>query len=418
MTMQLYITYAGVTLDFNADGYTLLDGFYPDLKGKDRFELAVAGSSPSDLDGKVRAINLAFKHAREHKRDSNGAYLYFSPDETGTAWRSRLSDGQAQLDPKLSLRRRASKAKVLVTLERKPAWDGPVTAVSISNQHGSGISGVTVYNVQDAGHDSFVDVAAGLVLGDLAGPARLELTNLYASATRNLSSVWIGQNFTHPADFDHALEGVVTSIDLDNNETTLKTWSLSSAQLAAATGRYFKLMARFTTSPPNAWLRLKILWKTAPVWETGYARVDPSYAWAIRDLCTFQLPPWLPGQTGLDEISLVLLGKTTAAPVPVSMDWAQLVPLDGWYHVMPAGYGTPQAYRLVIDAADDLLYVDDGAGAHKAGIYLPGSGRPIHLEPGAAQRIYFLQHTDYSNEAYDAQSLSVKLFYRPRRVSI
>ena len=51
MTMQLYITYAGITLDFQTDGYEVVGGFYPETADDDmesitdQFNVVIRGSS-------------------------------------------------------------------------------------------------------------------------------------------------------------------------------------------------------------------------------------------------------------------------------------------------------------------------------------------------------------------------------------
>jgi len=90
MSMQLYITYSSITLDFMAGGYKLLDGFFPETPDddaetvSDQFTVLIQGSSATDLRDKIGAISLMLEHARRHKDDAAAAWLFFSVDNTDT----------------------------------------------------------------------------------------------------------------------------------------------------------------------------------------------------------------------------------------------------------------------------------------------------------------------------------------------
>jgi hypothetical protein len=81
MSMQLFIVYDSTTLDFQANGYKLLDGFYPEtpVDGAEsvtyQFNILIIGSSPADLRTKLNGIRLALEHAKLHKDDARMAYL-------------------------------------------------------------------------------------------------------------------------------------------------------------------------------------------------------------------------------------------------------------------------------------------------------------------------------------------------------
>ena len=101
----------------------------------------------------------------------------------------------------------------------------------------------------------------------------------------------------------------------------------------------------------------------------------------------------------------------------VNLDFLQITPLDGWRMLECAGYGVVENSRMIDDAMNETKYIDDGSGDNKAGI-LVGYGNPIHLYPGKDQRLYFLMHSHTANIAEILRTISVKLFYRPRRKTL
>jgi len=98
----------------------------------------------------------------------------------------------------------------------------------------------------------------------------------------------------------------------------------------------------------------------------------------------------------------------------------QLIPVDGFRYIQginTAGATTNE--RIVDDAILRYTYQDDGAGADKRGFYAT-YGNPIHLYPAKNQRLYFLMHGNGASTemATVNRKLSVKLYYRPRRLSL
>jgi len=333
---------------------------------------------------------------------------------------------------------RQNKAVLTIVIEHKPYWDSSVEIqVPLSNRNGEDdLSGLTVYNHTDgdAGHDNFVKIKAADVQGDLPGLTRLELVNNYSNINSRLSSVWVGQNWTDPDNFSHIIEGESSStgtegsaVDCSNGkyryyacpsgyETDMFTWDLSAAYLDACQGSFFKILARFNGYIPlTIKYRIKLKFLLTTVWQSSQVTLDTNVAMLIRDLFTFRLPPWLLGQQNLMELQMVLTGQqNTGSPQTVGIDFLQITPLDGWRMMKTTGYGVIQNDRLVDDGVNEVCYVDDGAGAYK-GAYLVVYGKPIELYPNKNQRLYFLQHSCYANAAEVNRTLSVKLFYRPRR---
>src|SRR4030043_651883 len=219
MSMQLYLIYGSTTLDFQADGYKLVDGFYPETPDdgqesvSDRFDILIKGSSPSDLHSKITAIRIAFEHARRHKDDAQAARIYYEVDGSADAWMTKLLNGIVLYNKDLGRNWRHNSVIATIIVERKPYWDAKdEVQVPLTNGNGTNnTSGLTVFNHDDGGGaspnhpDNWVEIAATDVLGDLPGPTRLEVINTYA--TGRLFTLWIGKNWTDPAHFSHIIGG-------------------------------------------------------------------------------------------------------------------------------------------------------------------------------------------------------------------
>ena len=448
MSMQLYIIYNSIILDFQANGYKLMDGFYPETPDDgmesitDRFDIEIKATSPSELHNKINAIRLAFEHAKRHKDDAQAAWIYYEIDGSNDAWMTKLLGGEVSYNSNLGRNWKHKAVVAIVIIERKPYWDAKnEIQVPLTNGNGTdNITGLTIYNHDDAGvspaHDNWVSIAAADVLGDLQGPTRLEVVNTYAP--RELYNLWIGHNFTDPDNFSHILEGEssTTGTEKDDDDSSnahymqvalasgaeddLFTWTLTDTFLDACQGQYYKFLARFPgVAPTSVKFRIKLLYNSYTIWQTGQVIMDTSRAIQIRDLFTIRLPPWLLGSNNLKELTMVMTGQQiTGAPVNVDLDFLQITPLDGWRQLECAGYGVFQNERMIDDGVNEVAYIDNGAGDNKAGI-LVGYGNPIALYPGKKQRLYFLMHhADLTEPAEIARTASIKLFYHPRRKTL
>jgi len=404
------------------------------------------GSVANNLD-EVRSLSLLLDQAREAQRNRtlDKVYLEWKQSAGGTAYRSELKEARSEWNQDtLTLANWTGDTQFnTISWERANWWEGPEAQIPLSNTNGTNnTSGLNVFNTNDGvgtspnKRNNYVDVAGTAIVGDLHGATRLEMINTYA--TSRLGLLWIGQNYTNPSTFTHHYEaeaathggtaiaqsqysgGTVVNLPVPTGtETELLKWAISSPQITYGAGRYFKAMLRFPTGPDDSiYWRIRIKWNLTTLWESGQAIADPDYAIAWRDFATFRLPPWLPGLSELDELELVLTGyQTTGAQIDQGIDCLDLIPVDGWRNLRFIGYGTAQNWRVIDDGIDERLYHDNGYGSQKVGLYV-GYGNPIMLKPGTNQRLYFLQHAYQANLAEIDRTLSVKLFYRPRRLTL
>ena len=206
---------------------------------------------------------------------------------------------------------------------------------------------------------------------------------------------------------------------ITDNEQDIYKWTLSAAYLNACQGGWFKVLARWYGAPrTDVKYRMKLEFAVTHIWQTGQITLDTSRALQIRDMFTFRLPPWLIGQSNLASLDLIMTGyQNTGSSINLNLDFLQITPLDGWRLLECSGYGVLQNSRMIDDGVNGICYIDSGVGSDKAG-YLVPYGNSLELYPNKKQKLYFLMHSVYGNQAEIDRTISVKLFYRPRRRTI
>lgn len=452
MAHVLNIVYGSTTINL-ASGACALLAYVPraptsleeDATVAEPCKIEISGASVAALQTALQGIELAFRQAERYQDSLLGdrVYIEFTPDGYSDTYRSELLTGKLDFDSN-TLDDRWVERKIDVTLNwvRRFYWEGPETAVTLSNGGGSGAS-VTVYNHDDghAGNDNYVEIDAGVITGDLPTPPRLKITaSVLNTGTDYVKDLYIGHNALHnPATFAHILEGengisTVGSNTADatcsngsrkslswaaTTETELLKWTLTQALLNSALGGYFRVLARFSTAPAytNLWLRLQLTTGLAEnmLWK-GPLLLCPQQG--LVDLGVIRLPPILPNQTDINEIVLALSGKrNTAGTHTLELDFVQLTPLDSWrtYRGKFSWWGN--GGYLTDDGPQGLVYWDISTpGAGKMTTHTP-EGAPIQLLPGLRQRLYFL-HSIQTLAAPIERMLDVSLWYRPRRVTL
>ena len=180
--------------------------------------------------------------------------------------------------------------------------------------------------------------------------------------------------------------------------------------------RFFYDGANFN-DPAKTWWRVKLDANSLPLYISGRTKPDVNYGLIIRDLVTFNLPPWLRGETNQMALDFVIqCQQESGSGYVLNCDTMYLIPADGWRYIQTNHY-VDTGERLVDDGINDTVYVDDGAGDDKHSACV-GYGNAIMLEPGKLQRLYFLMHSTSAFTAEVDRYLTVKLFYRPRRYTI
>jgi hypothetical protein len=403
--------------------------------------LAVVASAFSTVQTALRGLEILLQQAQHRQSTGKGdaVYVEYRAADSGDVYRSELLYGRLETEAEMTSAAwiAASAVRCVVMWQRRYYWEGPRTELALQNTSvgSKATGGVTIYNHSDstAGHDNWVDVAAGDVGGVLPSPAEMSLYNSYNSATRTSRAYMANNVFSSPATFEHILEGeaadyaagsaaATANADSSNGYYQAATWAsspttrafewaLSSTFLGRARGARFRMSARVVSASTGVRMTARVLLASlTTVAETP----EVTLASGLNDLGIIQLPPWLTGQTGLYELSLALYGRLTGGAT-INLDYVQLTPLDGYRMLVPRGYGAAYQTTIVDDGITRALYVTWGASG-KSGHYV-GHGSPLSVFPTVAQRLYFL-FTNTSGGADIARTHTVRAYYRPRLLTV
>lgn len=444
MTMQMTLTYGTTTLNLQSGGYKLIDGFYPATISdgvssvSERFDVLLRGV-PS-ISEAVRQINRAFEYAREHTYDDDAVYLNWSIDNSAT-WRTRVYDGRVLLSDALDRYYRQGKARIGVALEHAPWWEGPEVQVRLTNPNGTEVtSALRVYSCNDQAGSApniranYCDINGSDIDGDIPGATRLEMTNEYSTG---LSRIYIGQSWHTPVNFATTYEaenstagtgitsnsvlasaGSYKTFTISNNASVvIGQWTLSAATLSAAAGQFVKpILVFFTSSSTSLRFHFELYAGSSLIWMGPVVMFDPGYMRLIREMPAMRLPPTPLHGGNLAEMTLKLVAENlTGGNVTMSYDYLGLLPVDRYRQL-----GTPWAAagdRVVDDGINGVVYLDNGSGGYRVPA-INALYEPIYLMPKLNQRLMFYLHSIYGDSAPIIMSILVKLFYRPRRLSV
>ena len=414
-------------------------GLSPDSVIETQTVMFIGGNST--VDANWQKLEKLFWQAWQWAQYRRGARVYIQVNLDGTnTWRSEIYDGKvlATVDM-VKYERALGQRYATITVQRANWWEGAEAQVPLTNGNGTNnTAGLNVFNSNDGTgsspnkKNSYIAITGTDVAGDLPAATRLEMTNNYSD---RLYYLWIGQNWTDPANFQPVLEaenavgatptgsaytsnGNYVNLTITTTEADALNWTLNAAFLNACKGNYYKAILKILNVPSKLFkFRIKIVWNSTILWQSGQIQPDNNLSLCVRDLVTFRLPPWLPSLSSLDGVSLILTAQSTLGTQNLWVDWLQLMPTDGWRYIVYVGYGLAVSKRLIDDGISGFLYQDDGAGATKIG-NIVGYGNSIMLPPGKDQRLHFMMHSWQGNMAEIDRTLSVKLFYRPRRLTL
>jgi hypothetical protein len=401
----------------------------------------------------IRAVNRLLQQARHRQRTGMGPKVWVELSPTGAGgyddddnYRSEVLSGRVLVDDtyRAGLQIEADQLLSQIVFTRRFYWEGAEEQIPLSNENGTDdLSGLLIYNCHDDGDDygtriNYVEIDGADVEGDLPTPVRIELTNTYA--TEEVGTVWVGHNiWSDPGALDHVIEGEDattggTSVAVGNASggyvrryTTVTpeswyegiTWTLSSELLTACAGNYFQLMARFETATVNlAYYRFKVslVQGSSIIWESAPFGIDTNYSHAIRPLLAMRLPPWRPPTGDAAACSLRLgVWRNTGGDDDLDLDFIHLFATDSYAMLQFVGAGLDENEALVFDSIEDNTYVVGAAGAMGSFVR---HGTLVMLEPDADQRLYFLQHSWLGDAAEVDRTMTVKAYYRPRRLTL
>jgi hypothetical protein len=389
----------------------------------------------------VNAVEGLLRLARERQATGVGVrvfVLYRPVDADSASYRSEIYDGRVVWSDNPGLRRLGDTnppAQVAVIWTRAPWWEGDEAELSISaTAQAAATGGRTINN--DPANGNWVQAAAAQVAGVLPAPLRVHLINNTGS-TQNYRRVMLGVNaYSDPANFVHYLQGearlsggsntadatssggALLEFTASSSPTTFQ-WTLPQADMQRSNGRRFRVLGRFEATAGPLYVRPDIRTSGGVVlWQGDELALGTLLYESWQD---FGVVPLLPG--GYNALyGAARLGLTFRGAGSVYLDVLQLTSLDSYRHIEMVGTGvaTANGAALIHDGIEGQTYTQ-GGGVRTP---VPASfGGPLLAQPGLINRLYVLHQvnaggTAGAGDAPIAASMSVRLYYRPRRVTV
>lgn len=384
----------------------------------------------------IARLNLLFRQAERYQRLRVGSPVYLEMQRpTSGAWqRSEILNGRIELsEGMLDTGWATGYVEAVLHWTRRYYWQEDGVLLPLTNRNASNTTApLAVYNHRDsdAGHDNFVEIAAGDITGDLPGPVSLTLANTAATTAGDLF-VAVGANMnvttmTHILEAETGRIGGTTlaSATASNGGYTQQTmttgwaevmrWTMDGSFLGALAGGFFRLLARFYTAPlPGTQIKAQVnLGSGQILWEGPVYTSSPTAQ--IQEIGVVQLPPQAVGSSNFGILYLSLFVKNSGGGL-LLIDYVQLSRLDGWRQYKPKTGGIAPAWQLTDNGADNLLYTSQ-AGLNRLANYV-AYGAPLQLRPGEKHRLYVL-HQDTGGAADATRTLTVQILHYPRRLTI
>jgi hypothetical protein len=424
------------------------------------------GSSMATVEAVVLSLETWLRLAEEYQNNKAGGsptYCEYQPLATTGVWRSEILGGFVVLrDDAMKRWQRQQSIRVDVVITRRWYWEAAEVELPLSVLNPNGpipadpwpsgylyhtsspaTGGVTIYDHYDGGHGNWVQVDGDDVLGSLPARARIEITNTYNDSINAgafmIAQNTFGMNVAHNQ-FIQAIEGESaadpTTTDYSDTDSSsdagitltvptpssafMARWTLSGTSLLAYACRNYRLIGRFDdvshsditvkaalTYPFNTALNAAVIAQTSEVLLSASA--------TLQDLGILCIPPGMPDTT-FDALALSLYGYSPSAGRTVDLDCIFLMPVDAYRVLTPksTAYGLAYNAKLVDDGIRNVVYMESSGGRMN---HYTGFGSPITLWPGVRQTIFILSQA-LSGPTSILRSHSVRLYYRPRRLTV
>lgn len=448
MTMGITLEYSqyvemtsSTTVNLMTGGCIVADGYYPKTPGEtdgtvvEEIPLWLIGTG-SEMLAIIRGIEKALELAAASER--NWVYLNFQLDATQTSYRSRVWGGSVIYDGRLDRRWRRGRMKAVALVRRDVVWEGPETALSVANQHGSGTSGVTVHWRCDSTHDNWVEVDAAAVVGDLPGPTKITIA--LDSSSTSTSEIYIHNGWRWPvatplhilegedstggtdaADADYSGGGYTHATVTEGIDDRIVQWILDEdvtggplLRLKGDLGR-FVLVGRKSGSGVDfdlwAWLVIKDYAGAHTLWTGPRVAIGEADAYQIYDLGVANMPPGFLN-VGKSYHQLDFYVYTDVASQDMEIDFLAVCPVDSAAYMTTYNLSNTHIMTNVVDGFTQRHYTQDASDTRV--MRSQGAWGFIYLQPGVDNRIYFnFRRQTAAGDA--AGTASVKVWYRPRR---
>lgn len=419
---MLRLTNGTKTLVLSGGGSYLGCTYFPQSQpGAERltesFPVILEGTETA-IRGAVNDIELLLQAARG-RGDTPDARVYaeFRPTDTGDIFSAEVYDGLvqwSQVPAERMLGGTLNTVRVVVTWERAAGWLGPEAALSMSSAVSTErLSGVFVYNNDNAGNPNWAAMLGTNIKGTRPSPVRLKITNS-SGAALGWRVFHVGLNaYSDPTNADlwllgsEAVGGAAKSWSAGVDHNNLQwLFALEDTLLGQTMGRTFRVLATFTSTMAAANLRCTVGSYIDGVFAPTLVGKERVGTRELLDLGEFAIPPG--GYGAVNSAAGLAVTVRSAAAGSGTLDFVMLMPTDSYRRLEQTGYIAPVGNAIVDDAIDGVTYALSGTSR------LPivrGVGDGLRVHPGRDQRLYIL--FDEGANFAPERRMTVQAWYRP-----
>jgi hypothetical protein len=434
MAWEMTLSCASTSVDLvNASGIKVEREAFRPTVAADKTETGITADSyrafinapnVADLQGFIRSTNTMFLNARQRQERNAGdrVYLNVTADGTSDVWRSEVLDGDVVPDRVITPNWANGEAWVTLNIIRRNWFEGPETAVPLSNvgDTSATTSAVDIWLNSDgvATHDNTANILGSDITGDLPG---------FGIATFTLSA--------------HNFQRIFTQYGrtADVTDYWFEIGASSDAADATASGGYYLSEAATTASyntvggtyvSTNATTQFRIIgrvglsagagtYRVIPITTTGRGNLEPwSSVYITPADGNMHVYSFGTGQVSNYSASDVYAALRVYVPGGgnVLSDFLCVAPAETVRDYYLSAESTSAGTGVITDdtVLDSLTSTVESAAVGKLGTNISATGNnKILLYPGVNQTIWV------NGETWDRGSfISFTLKYRPRRSTL
>ena len=438
--MQLRVSDGTTTVDLSG-GTTGISGctYFPlapsveSATVAEQAELVCKGTTAANIRAALNSIERLCEAAARRRASGKGTRVFveYKPVDSDSLYRSELYGGRLVYSEEPGARRFGETnpaIKVAFVFERAPWWEGSEVELQLSAQgQAAATGGRTLTN---NGTDNWVQIAAAQVAGTEPAPIRLRLTN-NTGASQDYRHLYAGVNaFASPSTYNGVHQGEADlsgtgqtaaascsngyyrGFSVTSTEQYLASWLLTTAEMTSG-GRWCRLLARLAGYDFTKRVRVRPmiydyyglvkLWEGSQIWLSDLVGVVE-----LQDFGSVPIPPGA-YSSEYAQCRLCLMFQADSNTT-LSIDYVQLVPMDGYRSIEQVGYQAPNGGAIEINEGDESVYYWDGAKRWPLHV---ATGPGLRIWPNVTQRIYVLHEEGFTSAI--ANTFSVQAWHRPRR---
>lgn len=403
---------------------------------QERVNVVVKGTSATDLQSNLHTIERWLSTTAERKAVGEGAKLYLQIRPNGYTETYRAELLEAVFVPAADTLTLWPNYQVEGAIEftRSPYWEGQRVQLALANRYSVGTTNwLQIDNRNDSTHDAWVEIAQGSVKGTVPAPLEIHLKNDEAggaswrnfyigvdarSGPTSLEPVMEGEDQSGGGGSNNASSGAsggsVWTIPSSAADVHLfPKWVIPSAWADKFRGRFARVIVRWTDGAYD--------WVFQPKIKDQYGLLDlfvgrprASGVGGLLDLGTVPIPPIAYTEDLAEQKLEIELYHTGAGNNSGSIDFIVLLPTDSGRTIVQTGMQIPAGDWVIFDEIERLWVSNESNLKHP--IFTP-RGPGVLAFPEVANRVWIF-HDGFSTTGATDAAKSIKIYYRPRRLTL